>query len=108
MFDKFSKIISKKEEEEVMDNVRTNDILANKFPDLVNKIWANKKGRFVQVEDIIITCVDKKHIEKSIKNLVISLKIKQEEIIKKYDDLDGIFDNFLNDIETTLPSKKDE
>jgi len=100
--------VTPKEQEETIRQIRTNDIIANKFPALANKIAVTKSGMFVQVEDIIMTCVDKKNMEKSIKNFVISLRAKEEEIDKKHGERDDIIENFLEDIDTLIPDNSIE
>ena len=99
MLDKLSKLIKPEDEEEIKVNARTNDIIETKYPGLAGKIVSNKKGiRFIQIENVIDNCIDKKNIEKSIKNLLVNMKLKQEDINKKQSEVEETIINFFNEI----------
>lgn len=108
MLDKITKLIKPEDEEEIKINARTNDIIETKFPGLAGKIVSNKKGmRFIQIENVIENCVDKKHIEKSIKNLLVGMKMKQEEVNAKQKEVETVFVNFINEMESSMMKKND-
>ena len=93
--------MGKDEEADIRRNEKTNDVIVNKYPALVDKIMSNKKGvRFVQIEDVIKHCSDKTHIEKALKGFYVQLQLKQEQMQKTLKEIENVFENFLNDIET--------